>query len=405
MSRRPLNRWLLASGTLALAALLPGALAAQVVTPSLFYYDGSNLTSFNRNTIFWEPTGEYALQPGFNLSFNGRPDPAAPCTVDRNGPTIRNLHWASSLVDTGIVDGADKWTPSCENWQGFTYARVHNAASGGGIGYQTYTGKKPYDESPAFWWPYGPGGDRYGANPNLMGAFGTFRFNLGLPGTLMRPWSGNNPDNDRRRMAVRSTQLLKKIQVQGAQSQVQQQFGFTVLNVRCWQQGITPTRPCQLNIVANTLVVNTQAQYTSNAHTFQDPAQGSIPVIYGPIPSQGQSLTMSCPGFGCGNNVWTSWLDPTQHGNTPWPGPKTFQIEISFNQLLRMLAVTTAARLGESFPTPGQIESVYGDQYANPQQWVLLDIGFGQEVHNKNVAQNRVYLGGNMTKLEVYAAE
>lgn len=380
----------------------PMALHAQQVTRAYFYYDGQNLVNFNRDTILWQPTGDNTLRPGFNLSFFGKPDPAAPCTTTQNGSTLHGFTWANSATDTGIVDGVDKWTPNCGDWQGFTYARVHNGP-GGGIGMQTYTGKKPYDESPAFWQPYGPNGDQYGANANLMGTFGTFRFDLAYPNALMRPWSGNSPDHDVRRFAVRSTQLLKKIQVQGAKSNVQQGFGVSFLNLHCMQGGIRPGRPCQLSIGLHSLVVNTEGTYSGNAHTFQDPAQAQLPVIYGAIGAVGQSTTMACPGWGCGNSVWTSWWDPTQHGHAPWPGAKTFQVEISFNQLQRMLAVTAASAFQESYPTVARIKEMYGNLYNDPEQWVLLDIGFSQEIHNKDISRNRVHVGANTTKLEAYA--
>jgi len=114
----------------------------------------------------------------------------------------------------------------------------------------------------------------------------------------------------------------------------------------------------------------------------------------------GQSTIMNCPNFGCSNDVWTSWAAGTQHAS--WSGQKKFQIEISFEQLMKILSITTAQKLQKSSPDQTDISKLYGQNYADSKNWILLDIGFSQEVYNEDLS-NRVFIGGNMTRLSVLA--
>lgn len=190
--------------------------------------------------------------------------------------------------------------------------------------------------------------------------------------------------------------------MQGSSStQVQQQIQFTVLNLDCIQNKPFPSAPCQFQILAYTFIKRVGNDYPSGGTVYTDAAQGGIPAIHGDIKAAGQSTIMNCPNYGCNNSVWTSWSEKTQ--NSPWPNSKTFQIEISFNQLMNILSVTTAAYYKKSFPSISDITSLYGFNYNNPQSWILLDVGFSQEVYNPDVDTNTVFIGGNMTSLEVYA--
>lgn len=376
----------------------------QTMNTKSFQYFGSGIF-INESLISWEPTPSVALTPGFHTHFYGSPDRNAPCAgKTQDGQVIKNFPWKNSYDDTGISDGAEKYTPSCGNWQGSTYARVKSSPQDGGIGLYTHTGIKPlpYDLSPSFWRPYPSTGDGSGVNKYIQGTFSYFRFNPYTPLTLLRPWTGNSMDNNLRRVAFRTNQKVIKAQVQGSSStQVQQQIQFTVLNLDCIQNKPFPSAPCQFQILAYTFIKRVGNDYPSGGTVYTDAAQGGIPAIHGDIKAAGQSTIMNCPNYGCNNSVWTSWSEKTQ--NSPWPNSKTFQIEISFNQLMNILSVTTAAYYKKSFPSISDITSLYGFNYNNPQSWILLDVGFSQEVYNPDVDTNTVFIGGNMTSLEVYA--
>lgn len=378
----------------------------QIVTDTSFTYQGGGIDGFDWKNVFWEPSADTILSAGFHVAFYGRPDPASHCSITRDGITSRGFVWADSAVDTGIPDGSNKWAPECNGWQGVTYARVHEsiAGTGGGIGLYTHAGPKPWDPSGSFWMPYTESGDRNGANRFIEGSFAIFRFTPDTP-VLVRPWIGNSQDNKLRRAAFITKQGVVKAGVgpKGTtQSQIQQKIQFTVVNTDCLQTNPTSPIACQFQMLAYTAVVDANRPYLNMAAVYADPSQGGIPVIFGPILTEGQSTIMACPNYGCNNDVWTSWANSTQHAS--WSGQKTFQIEISFDQLMKIVSVTTAQKKSKSIPTVADIKELYGPTYADPKNWALLDVGFSQEVYNEYQSEStRVFIGGNMTELRVIA--
>lgn len=78
-----------------------------------------------------------------------------------------------------------------------------------------------------------------------------------------------------------------------------------------------------------------------------------------------------------GTPAWTSWASPTQLQSFQ---EKTFQIEMSWVQFQALLMNVT-----NNNPA-----SVFGNRWNDPQAWILLRIGYGQENYNKSSASSLI---------------
>ncbi|TDM09698.1 MAG: hypothetical protein C4K60_10860 [Ideonella sp. MAG2] len=196
--------------------------------------------------------------------------------------------------------------------------------------------------------------------------------------------------------------LTAKASVNGSRAdvvQVKQQMMVTVYNHQCRQDN--SAMPCQIQYLWNTAIVRSGVTDWSTQRWFQraqvwfDPAQGSIPIVSGPLPASGVTTLEEDHGL----SIWTSQGAASSH--TPFAGKK-FDATISFQQLSNVLRITTARKVGKSpgDVTDAEVAAVWGSRWAEPAAWSLLTSHVGQEVYNPD-SQFRAEIGGNFSSLFV----
>lgn len=124
------------------------------------------------------------------------------------------------------------------------------------------------------------------------------------------------------------------------------------------------------------------------ARVFSDPAQASKPVIGGPLAGGGGLATKASVNGSALATVWTS------HGtngtmNTTSTSVRTFEMRVSWPQLVTALRLSTTFKgLQPGSSLNGNVDSdvevVFGVDWEDPQNWIVQQVKFGQEVSNPN---------------------
>lgn len=388
--------------------LMSTAAVAEYKSPKLFSYTG---VVDKVGHVSWQPNGA-VLNEGFHISFFGSTDPAAGCPKDLlNGAVVSDLFWANMLDDTGLdlINWNHQWSPASDsrcalqNWQGYSHAHIKNVNQGGGIGMYTHTGPKPDNPSMAFFQPYTAEADQHGVNAHIQGTFASFR---NTPYTkeqkVTKPFSGNSTNDDLRRTAIRSYQGIGKFMMENpATQQIRQQFYITFFNKRCHFENTYSKKSCHIQVLFESVAkgLNAELDY---ANIFSDAAQGGLVAISGDLKSAG-GITYGRDSAGNQYPLWTSWGNPSQ--SNPWSGQIWFQPEVSFNQFKNLVRLSTAELAGihnATQVTNTDMNRYFGPAFENPDEWILLDVGIGQEVYN-STTDKRAVIGGNMTELSVIA--
>lgn len=355
----------------------------------------------------WDPNNaQTALKPGMKVMFFGT---GQGCTFGTEGPlaaltdsalssvatltgmsaaATTDMHWTPSGAATGCADSAQTQT-------GASSVFVNGAASGGGVAMLTTSGVQT-DGSTPFLGPYGATGqDGNGANAGITGTFVNFR-QVWSASDPVQPWTGTAAAR------LRSVQSVGSVQTNasaGETTQAKQQMMSTFLNLACVNEVKANGKPCQIQYLLNTSIVRSGVSDWSTVSWFQngglsfDPAQGSIPVIDGPIKATGTSTVDQETGLA----LFTSQGVATQHGTFT---NQAFDVTISFDQLLNVVRMVTAKAYGVSVSavTDAQLATEWGSGWQDRSQWILLSADVGQEVYNPNNSR-RVEIGGGFSQL------
>lgn len=355
----------------------------------------------------WDPNNpQTALKPGMKVMFFGA---GQGCAFGTEGPltaltdsalssvaaltgmsatATAGMHWTPSGAATGCADSA-------QTQAGTSSVFVNAAATSGGVAMLTTSGVQA-DGSTPFLGPYGAAGqDGNGANTGILGTFVNFR-QVWSASDPVQPWTGTAAAR------LRSVQSVGSVQTNagaGETTQAKQQMMATFLNLACVNEVKANGKPCQIQYLLNTSIVRSGVSDWSTVGWFQngglsfDPAQGSIPVIDGPIKAAGSQTVDQETGL----SLFTSQGLATQHGTF---ANQAFDVTISFDQLLNVVRMVTARANGVSVAsvTDAQLAAEWGSGWQNRSQWILLSADVGQEVYNPNNAR-RVEIGGGFSQL------
>lgn len=355
----------------------------------------------------WDPNNpQTALKPGMKVMFFGA---GQGCAFGTEGPltamtdsalsavasltgmsaaTTTGMHWTPSGAVAGCADSAQAQA-------GASSVFVNAAASAGGVAMLTTSGVQA-DGSTPFLGPYGASGqDGNGANTGILGTFVNFR-QVWSASDPVQPWTGTAVAR------LRSVQSVGSVQTNagaGETTQAKQQMMATFLNLACVNEVKANGKPCQIQYLLNTSIVRSGVSDWSTVNWFQngglsfDPAQGSIPVIDGPIKAAGTQTADQETGL----SLFTSQGLATQHGTF---AEKAFDVTISFDQLLNVVRMVTAKANGVnvSAVTDAQLAAEWGSGWQNRSQWILLSADVGQEIYNPSNIR-RVEIGGGFSQL------
>lgn len=396
------------------------AAAAAVTPPSLtlgsdsFYFapDASLAAAGALNTVAggkalfaaWDPADPNgALAPGMKVMFFGA---AANCASGTQGPlnSVPDAQLSSVAALTGFSAAAAasdlRWTPSgnaagcsaaAQAQSGASSVFVNAASGSGAVGMLTTSGLQS-DGSEPFLGPYGTQGvDGQGTNAGITGTFVNFRQNW-TASTPIHPWAGTAAA---RLVSTQNVGDVAVSTVAGETTQAKQQMMATFLNTRCMSELKAQGAACQIQYLLNTAIVRSGVSDWSQVAWFQngglsyDPAQGSIPVIDGPIKASGTDTLDQASGL----SLFTSQGMATQHASF---SGDTFDVTISFTQLQNVLRMTTALadKTTPAAVTDAQIAALWGSGWSDRSSWVLLSSDVGQEVYNPAAARNVQIAGG-----------
>jgi hypothetical protein len=399
---------------------------AEVLNADIFQYRGGPLSYLPASSSgeipagtfvsVWDPSQDDSLmRAGMQITFWGRGAGCDPSTV--NGPITNRLSVSDAAALTGIAldpsrqdlswspDGDASTCPSYRQRSAGPAFVIVNEQSGpaGGIGLYTDTGEgDPHSAATDFFRQFDERGqDGQGTNKGIEGTFVTFRFDW-KKGRTVIPWKNRSG-----RVAIRAVQSVQIVQVGGSSAgagsphQVQQQFAISFINSQCMAES---RGLCQLKYLFYTNVVRegvedwSREKWFEGATLFFDPAQGSLPVFYGPLNGRGaQTFAKDAPAIG----LWTSCKAATQHGSFP---PTVFQVEITFDQLRHALELVSAHTLGKRLNevSDSDVERVFGSAWDRPDAWVVLDTNVGQEAYDTDDSR-RVIIGGGVREIFIKA--
>jgi hypothetical protein len=362
----------------------------------------------HRLSTAWNPNeANIALAPGMKVIFFGQ---APNCDFPMQGPVdtfddtrlteVSRLTAIAAASPTSTV----RWSPSgrsvhcnatAQSQSGNAAAFLAADVSQGGVGLLTSTGSDSADAPPFFGQFSAQGQDGSGNNAFLQGSVVGFRQNIDAASPL-RPWLATN------KLRVRSEQAVGSAKVDGGNGelvQAKQQIGLSFLNKRCFAE--TSGRPCQIQYILTTAIYRrgvsdwSRMNWFKKANMLYDPVQGGIPVVDGPLYSSGTATQDAQYGL----SVWTSQGSATRHDTF---ASRTFDVTISFEQLLNALKLTAASATHQSPDqvTDEQMATLWGSGWQDTSQWVLLSSDIGQEIYNPDVAF-RAELGGGFRELFV----
>lgn len=406
--------------TFLLAAVCHGWLAtaqAESLTKQAFTVKGGDLSYIEQGQLHsaWNVSDrQAALKPGMKVFFFGRAEGCDLAASDGPVTSVGSSRFEQARELTGLPlspDPRKRWAPSANTDRCSAATRgqvadsfVHvNPGAGGGVGLFTFSGPDQNGRRP-FFQPFDTSGRAgKGNNPHIEGTFVAFRFDW-QKGNTVRPWIG--PE---RTAVFRTVQSVAAVGLgddapQGRiPVQAKQQFMVALINKSCMASGPQSKGQCQFQYMFNTAIYRAgvrdwaREEWFKQGGVFADRAQGGIAVVNGPVLGAGQSLRDRRSG----TDLHTSRGAPTQHGEFT---DKEFRVEVTFAQLVNTMRLTAALHLRRD---PGRVSDddltqVFGSGWNNPEDWLLLTVHIGQEVHNP-IQNAKVYIGGNMREMEIRA--
>jgi hypothetical protein len=288
---------------------------------------------------------------------------------------------------------------------GPAFVQVHQQPMGG-IGLFTYVGDGERFPGPHFWHQFSVEGQSGGgANASIEGTFVAWRFDWRNSRTVF-PWAMDGArGQDVRRVLVRSTQSVVTTAVKAGPrstkpAQIKQQYTASVINPTC-QRTVRKKAICQIRYLFHTALIRggpivwQDQPWANSAQVLFDPAQGGVPIVYGPLKPNGQVTAAGRV------DLWRSRGDETQHA--PFRN-KMFAAEITFREFLSALRLIGARSLAVPPANIGEREmaALFGPTWNDPKGWLLLDVNVGQEVYDEDI-HREAYIGGAVMQLDVRA--
>jgi hypothetical protein len=389
------------------------------------WYQEKNIASLS----FWGSAG------------NNYPDCLITNGKTTNDPTLApNLSTAWSKTRIQYISGKSfRWSPKTPNepmcpttkTSGASYAIYTKGSSTPGIGLFTMAGKASHNE---FWRPHLSDGSDGSAN--ISGTFFNF---LQQPdyANAIKPFSGNSSNYNVRRMLFESKQSVYNASTFGDKTTVAQVhqktevvFGSpTCLNERRSK----PTLMCQTNYIQSSyinrreykdgkIVPTESLPWNQYAHYNFDPNQGGLPYLGGLLKGNGAATQINYHGKLY--SLWTSRGASTQFQSDLFPHTDpttglavasfenlTFRTEMTFNQYLTFIRILGADFLSKDisktvYPedvSDSYMASKFGSKWNDPNEWIIMRIGFSQESYNSNQETESVYMGGNIKMINIQA--
>jgi hypothetical protein len=356
------------------------------------------------------------LRPGLKLMFFGELA-GCPSGVQgvQGGPVAHDDdggRWRQLAERTGLAPGRPgqrhRWSPAPEPRQcreaatdaepgEQAFAQLSTDPEDGGLGLFSTSGPQTRFQG------FGPTGQgRTGANAFIQGSFVHFR-QAWNSASAFRPW-GAGTDSE---LQLRSRQGVAQVQTGSPRTaegeiQVKQQLGMTVINPRCLRENRPgQTRLCQIQYLFNTAVYRSGVSDWSRVAWFQqasvmsDPAQGTMPVVHGPVGAAG-AVALDA---GSRLPLYRSEGAASQH--QPF-ADKTFDLRVRFRDLLAAQRIIVGRQLKRSPENlrAEELEAEFGPDWNRPDAWVLLNVDMGQEAYNRG-GRETASIGGRLRLLEL----
>lgn len=386
-----------------------------------------------------------------SLTFWGSAGDAYPNCDISNNPTTDSPTEAPELATAwgktrvAYINGMSaRWAPKtptgygCPSTKkgGDSYAIFTKGSDRSGVGLFTMSGKGFHD---AFWRGFGINGQGGGgANKYISGTFFNFLQGPSLTDetTQLKPFSGASTDMNQKRVLLESTQSAYNVATHGDTTkvaQVQQYANFALLNKQCnTERNQTPSLVCQLIYTQESYVNRREYKdgkaiptetlpWNNYAHYNFDPAQGGMPYVSGPLKTNGVATTINY--LGKSYSLWTSRGSATKFESDLWAKADgqglpvasfenlTFRTEITFGQFLTFLRILGADAYQKEKGTSIAPENVpadylvskFGSKWNDPNEWIIMRLGFAQEAVNPNQETESIYMGGNIKMINLQA--
>jgi len=216
-----------------------------------------------------------------------------------------------------------------------------------------------------------------------------------------RPFAGG------RSMLFRTRQHVAREGVELAdpdRQQVRQVARVALESTSCRRQYATFAQaPCQIQIVAIAYIAGLNAAPRSTV--WLDPSEGAEPVASLFLGPRGEPIVASTQAQARdGLRVGTSAGEATQ--NDPWSGQREFGLRMSFDEFQTMLRMATATRCcgGDvSRVRATDVGAVFGDRFASPGDWAVLDVEVRDEIANRTEPPRPAAVGGHVGLIEIAA--
>lgn len=384
-----------------------------------------------------------------SLSFWGSAGDLFPKCYDVNGLTTNDpklapelgTAWSKTRIKY-VSNKSFRWAPKtptesvCPTTKasGASYAIYTKGTSTPGIGLFTMSGKSFHNE---FWRAHPSNGvNGTGNNANISGTFFNF---LQQPDYYnpIKPFSGNSNDYSVKRMILESTQSVYNVSTYGDTTtiaQVQQKADVVLGNKACLdERKNSPSLVCQINYIQHAYINRREYKdgkaiptesfaWNQYARYNFDPQQGGMPYLSGPLKGNGEVTQLSYGGRKY--TLWTSRGASTQFQSDTFPRTDpatglavtsfenlTFRTEMTFNQYLTFLKILGADYLSQQtsktfYPediSDQYMASKFGSKWNDPNEWIVMRIGFAQEAMNPNQETESITLGGNIKMINVQA--
>lgn len=403
-----------ADNTPTIEALPTGTRALHVKVDSSWTDEATVASQVGGATVMgWNMTdATRTMTPGMKLSFYGR-TPGCGSEL-KNGDVVSgdDTEFATVRTRAGVATDATttsrRWTPiapdtGCEAQQGRTgpqWMYLNPADSGGGMAIYTATGPDADGNQPFLMPTPHTGTDGNGYNADGIANFVAFRQAWGASDAV-RPWRDSSGATVEARFLSRQSVGAMEVGTAetGVVSQVKQQVMFTVVNTTCIRTRVNAT-PCHVQFLFNTAAaragVTDWATYSppTAGRLWFDTAQNSLPIVSGQVPASGLSVTESTYG----QTLYRSAGYASQHAAFT---TRTFDLRVSFDELLTTVRLLTAARNSSSLSavTDAQVTEMWGADWQDTDKWTLISATFGQEIHNSQYETRRSWIGGGLSEL------
>lgn len=390
-------------------AFTSGLATAKGLGPSFRSGDVPAILSENL-VATWNPQQSNRLvSPGLKILFFGE---AKACSAGgKDGAIAKPADDRWSIAAKGLTGvrpdtPVGRWTPSgatdgCDQAvQGMTGDSFAVASVDGGFGLYTESAGQS-EGGKEFFAPFGDVGQNgKGANKGIEATFVAIRRDWRAKDAF-RPWSTGTKSV----LSISTRQGVASLRAEGKDVktaiQTKQQATATFLNEACMREPRQSGRGCQVKYLFHTAIARAgvsdwdSVPWFNGADVILDPGQGGIPVLQGPLPNAGETVVDRKERV----PMYVSKGAKTQH--SPFRD-LTFAVDISFEHFLNALRLSTAQREGQPIQRMSEsgVSRLFGKQWEDPNEWVLLEYSVGQEVSNRD-GRAKAFIGGNFLTFEL----